>query len=224
MKLDLIHIPDLESLDTPNGRFYDTGSGKYPSITTILGATSDKTGLEQWKLRVGIEVAEKKSKDATKVGSELHLMFENFLQGIPNEGNSSKAKAMFQYASAILRKRLSSVNAIECALYSHSLKVAGRTDLVGLFDGKKSIIDYKSNHGNEFKKDQYITDYKIQTAFYAKAWEEMGLGKIEQGVLLISNVFCCQPVVFALDEYFPLLEKRVEQFYTKVFTNQNFVV
>mgnify|MGYP000869272029 CR=1 FL=1 len=44
-------------------RYYEVSSpdgeviGTYPSITTVLGETSDKSGLAKWKKRVGEEEA-----------------------------------------------------------------------------------------------------------------------------------------------------------------------
>ena len=47
---DLIELPKLERIDHPDGRRYVTPTGiAYPSVTTVLGKTADKSGIEEWK-------------------------------------------------------------------------------------------------------------------------------------------------------------------------------
>ena len=45
-----------------NKRYYSLKDGrKFPSVTSIIGERLDKSGLEEWKKRVGEEEAKKKS-------------------------------------------------------------------------------------------------------------------------------------------------------------------
>ena len=213
MLLDLIKVPEPEIDESGSGRFYIHNGQKYPSITTVLGATADKSGLEAWRNRIGIEEANKRSREATTIGTELHLLCENQLYGNEIPKASPSATAMFRGLSPILCDRVSSVNAIECPLHSNRLKVAGRTDLIANFDNIKSIIDYKSNHGSDFKKDEYILDYKLQSAFYALAHLEMGFGPIKQGVLLIANKYCTQVVKFDIMNFIKPLKERIDAYY-----------
>jgi ATP-dependent exoDNAse (exonuclease V) beta subunit len=46
-------------------------------------------------------------------------------------------------------------------------KWAGSTDLVGLFDDKPTIIDFKQS--NKLKKEEWIEDYYYQIAAYSLA-------------------------------------------------------
>ena len=73
---------------------------------------------------------------------------------------------------------------VETALHLEDF-YAGRTDLVGVYEGKSSIIDYKTS--KRFKKEEYVRDYKLQTAAYAVAHDYMFGTDIEQGVLLIGT-------------------------------------
>ena len=45
----------LATTETINGkRYYNIGEGKkYPSVTTILGAMTDKSGIDKWRKRIG---------------------------------------------------------------------------------------------------------------------------------------------------------------------------
>ena len=65
----------------PTGRTYHTPDGSYPSITTILGKTSDQTWLLKWKERVGEEEAARVSKEATDRGTLVHEYAEKYFNG-----------------------------------------------------------------------------------------------------------------------------------------------
>ena len=50
-------FPLATQINSKSGRQYQIFSGKsYPSITTILSATSDKSGMETWRQSVGEQV------------------------------------------------------------------------------------------------------------------------------------------------------------------------
>jgi genome maintenance exonuclease 1 len=59
----------------------------------------------------------------------------------------------------------------EMALYSDTLKTAGRTDLFCRFQGVYTIADYKTS--SKDKKEGWIEDYFIQSTTYAMMVEEM---------------------------------------------------
>jgi len=50
-------MTEVDTDTLPSGRTYHTPDGSYPSITTILGKTSDHTWLQKWIERVGEEEA-----------------------------------------------------------------------------------------------------------------------------------------------------------------------
>ena len=48
--------PDLQRIENELGRFYiDSKGQEVPSVTNVLSSTSDKSGIEEWKRRVGHE-------------------------------------------------------------------------------------------------------------------------------------------------------------------------
>ena len=58
-------MTNITRIDTDHGRFYQTPSGKYPSVNTILDATmlpEDIARLEKWR---------KKNKDYLKKEGEI---------------------------------------------------------------------------------------------------------------------------------------------------------
>ena len=93
----------------------------------------------------------------------------------------------------ILDERLTEIRALEAPLYSTHLKLAGRVDCVGVFDGKLSIVDFKTSR--KLKRRDWITNYFAQEAAYAIMWEERTRMPITQLVTLIT-VDNEQPQVF----------------------------
>jgi genome maintenance exonuclease 1 len=70
-------------------------------------------------------------------------------------------------------------------LYSHFIRVAGRVDLIAEWQGKLSIIDFKTSR--KLKKQEWITNYFLQAAFYAAAFYERTGVAIKQSVILIAT-------------------------------------
>lgn len=73
-------------------RFYQVSGGKdiiglFPSITTVLSGTSDKSGLEEWRKKVGEEEADRISKLSMNRGTVMHRLIELYkpLEGSPDE-------------------------------------------------------------------------------------------------------------------------------------------
>jgi len=167
---------------------YTTPTGPAPSVTTIL-STIPHPGLDESRERVGEEEAARVSLEATDIGSAMHDMLEAYVRkepfkprGIPEE---AIAKKMFAAVRMMGLRGLDEVWGIEVPLYYENL-YAGRTDLVGVYNDKASIIDYKT--AKYFKKDEWIQDYFMQTAAYAIAHDWMFPDfEIEQAVLIIGT-------------------------------------
>ncbi len=186
---DAIDYPEMESITAESGsRVYTTPYGDAPSVTTIL-STLPHPGLDEWRERVGEEEAARVSLEATDIGSAMHDMLEAYVRkedfkprGIPEEAIAQK---MFRAVRMMGLRGLDEVWGIEVALHYENL-YAGRTDLVGVYNGKPSIIDYKT--AKYFKKDEWIQEYFMQTAAYAIAHDWMFPDfEIEQAVLLIGT-------------------------------------
>jgi genome maintenance exonuclease 1 len=206
-----VEEPIVETLST--GRTYDFGTEKFPSITTVLSKTADKSHLEAWRERIGKEEADKISKHASSTGSELHNLLEAWIKNDELPEVSATTKMLFRAVAPVVARQLSHVIAIELPLQSTSIRVAGRTDLIGIWDGTPVVLDWKSNHGNGPKNLAWVTDYRIQEAFYAKAFEETFGKKIKTGVLVFANVLGVQVDKFDLFPYNQLLLERVNSFY-----------
>lgn len=175
---------DLPSVTKTSGRKYSCNGNDYPSITTVLSILS-KDAIKAWRERVGEEEANKISYRASQRGTAVHEMCEKYIN---NENHTSgfmpNIIADFNRIKSILDSRIGTVYGQELPLYSDYLGVAGRVDCVAEFDGKLSIIDFKTSR--KTKKYEWVTSYFMQEAFYAIAWEERTKMPITQLVTIIS--------------------------------------
>jgi genome maintenance exonuclease 1 len=201
---------DLEADTLPSGRTYFGPTGnKYPSITTVLGILS-KEGIEAWKKRVGEEEAAKILHRASERGTAVHDCIEKYLKNDPDHKNyMPNIMQSLHNLKPILDNRIGKVFAQEAALYSDHLGVAGRVDCVAEFDGKISIIDWKTSR--KPKRRDWVTNYFIQESFYAIAWEERTGMPIQQ-LVTVMDVDDNEPAVYIEDRdvWAPELIKTIQ--------------
>ena len=194
---DLVTLPDLASETTSGGRYYTTPTGeRYPSVTTILGRQADKIAiLDKWRARVGEEKAKMIGVQAARRGQGLHGALEKYvLHGDPADDLLPLQKMLFRSIRGALDKHLTIVRGVETPLYSHMMRLAGRTDMVGEWDGVNSIIDFKTSL--RLKKEEWVKDYFLQTTAYSIMFEERTGISIPQIVVLIANDEDTYPQVF----------------------------
>lgn len=170
MKTFIHHdFPKLERETAPNGsRVYKTPSGKaYPSVTTVTGLHSAK-GIAQWRARVGEAEANRISGKASARGTRIHQYCEDYLRGNVFEADMFDLE-MFNSIKFWLDD-INNIHALEDPLYSDFLQVAGTVDCIADFQGKLSVIDFKTASKPKDRDDIY--NYFMQTAAYAVAFEE----------------------------------------------------
>lgn len=181
-KIDLGYN-DLVAVTLPSGRTYvDPDGNEYPSITTVLGALG-KEALQKWKDRVGEEEANAIGFRASSRGTAVHELVEKYLD---NEELPAVMPHIMQSLNSLkpFLHRIGTIYAQECPLYSTYLGVAGRVDCVAEFDGKLSIIDFKTSLRP--KKKEWITKYFMQETAYAIMWEERTGKPITQLVTIMD--------------------------------------
>ena len=187
--IHLANRPELSfgmRIENVNGkRNYVTPSGElYPSITTILSEFS-KASIQAWRKRVGETEAIKISGKASRRGTRLHSVCESYIQN-DDEFLAEELPHITELFKTIepFLERIDNVHGVELGLYSDHFGVAGRTDLIAEFDGKLSIIDYKTS--NRTKKKDWCESYFAQCAFYAVAYEELTKIPVPQVVVIIA--------------------------------------
>jgi len=187
-----LEFPKLKRVTADNGsRVYETPSGKaYPSVTTVTGLLK-KQAIMEWRKRVGEEEANKISSKAASRGTRIHGLCEQYLlnkEVVPNMFDNDMWKNMKPHLHNI-----NNIYALEQPLYSDHLEVAGTVDCIGEYNGKMSVIDFKTSKRLKHRDD--IHDYFMQCSAYAVAFEEMTKIPVPQLVILIA-VDDEQPLVF----------------------------
>ena len=184
---------DLET-ETINGkRFYKTPEGLlYPSVTTIT-SQHGKDKIIEWRKRVGEEEANRISTKASNRGTKVHKICENYLNNEEDYARTNPAHihktmpdsiAMFKSLQPLLDEHVNNIHALEIPLYSHHLKVAGRVDCIAEYDGKLSIIDFKTS--GKLKEESWIKGYFMQCSAYAVMYEERTGIPVSQIVIMIA--------------------------------------
>ena len=173
-------------------RKYLFGEEKLPSVTSILQATKseeDKASLELWKERVGHKEANKIKNEASSRGTSMHSYIEDFLRGRINESFFESNEQYKNMAKEIIEKgikdKLEEIYGMETTLY-YPEKYAGTADLVGIYQGQETIIDFKQ--ANKPKKTDYIQDYFLQLGAYTLAHNVVYNTSITSGVILLCTV------------------------------------
>ena len=188
-------IPKIESQTFPDGkRYYVTPDGKkLPSVTTVVGAQK-KQAIMEWRRRVGEEVANKISKQATSRGTNVHTLCEHYLNNEPKPPGvvMPDAKEMFISLKPLLDK-INNIHYQEVGLWSTQLGLAGRVDCIAEYEGVLSVIDFKTSKKLKDIKD--IQDYFWQTTAYALMYEEL-VGQPIDDIVIIMAVQDSGPVVF----------------------------
>jgi ATP-dependent exoDNAse (exonuclease V) beta subunit len=180
-----IKIEEISATTGADGnRVYQTPDGKlYPSVTTVL-AEHSKKGIMEWRQRVGEVEANKISRQAATRGTKIHGVVEQYLR---NESITEKIslldKEMFDVIQPELNK-IDNIRAQEVGLWSHHLRLAGRVDCIAEYDGKLSIIDFKT--ARREKDVDHIQHYFMQTAAYAIMFEERTHIPITNLVIIIA--------------------------------------
>lgn len=181
-----IELPVLTRETTAEGRKYFTPEGKsYPSVTTVL-SIQDKSGLNEWKKRIGEEEAKKISTQAATRGTAVHKLTEDYLNNIEVYMKDHMPSNIFAFKQiqSILDKHVDNIWFQEQFLYSDYLETAGQVDCIAEFNGKLSIIDFKTSRKQ--KSRDWIHNYFMQEAFYAVAFEERTGKPISQLVTIIT--------------------------------------
>ena len=185
-------IQKLVRVDSPDGRKYQTPEGKsYPSVTSVVGLHGKQAILE-WRKRVGEEEANKISARASKRGTAIHSLCEDYLNNKTPEPNLFDIEAFNSIRGEL--DKINNIRCLETQLYSDYLQVAGTVDCIAEYDGKVSVIDFKTS--SRLKEKDDIHSYFMQTAAYAVMFEERTKIPIVNLVTIMAVDNSNQPLVF----------------------------
>ena len=209
-----VDIPEVSTKTVNRKRFYVTPTGLYPSITTVLGVRKEKQkGLQEWRNRVGNDVANHIMRSAASRGTAVHHMCEDFLNNVEvtKEGRDFLPWCLFSQLKPVLEKSINNIHAQECGLWSEKYRLAGRVDCIAEWNGVPSIIDFKTSRSE--RKDDYNFEYYMQASAYAEMFEERTGIEINQIVILVvTEDGLVQEFVKEKHEYLPHLIETIDQF------------
>lgn len=176
MKRNYYEPIELESFTYNEKRYYilpKTGIA-VPSVTSVIYAGNNfKETPESYR--------------AKNRGTTIHKMCEDYIKcGIVDLKAMPSDLQMFLSMKEDIDENLAEVNLLEGSLYSNTLLTAGRVDCVGIWNKRKSVIDFKTS--KFLKKEDWLENYFIQAAAYAIMYNECypDKEKVHQLVLCIG--------------------------------------
>ena len=182
--------PNLERVEENDMRFYkDSNNDLVPSVTTVLDATGDKSGITQWRRKVGPAQADAIVQESTLIGSAVHEAIENYLLGkswsnFTEDRNGFLAKSISSKFISSCLNGIDEVWGLESGLILDGL-YAGTADCIGVYKGLPAIIDFKT--AKKLKRKDWIEDYFLQCSAYANAHNVMFDTSINDLVILMVD-------------------------------------
>jgi genome maintenance exonuclease 1 len=209
---DIAKIEDNLKTEEINGkRYYVAPDGnKYPSVTTITG----------WKKRAFFAEWRKKNPEESRRvlsrGTSFHTIIENYLSNevaIVEEKKQSRPGDYYMFAQ--IKEELDKINnikALETALWSGTLRMAGRVDCIAEYDGKLSVIDFKTSKSIKEEKD--IQEYFMQATAYAIMFQER-TGIVIKNIAILMSCEDGSIKVYQKDpmEYVKHLKQTIDEYY-----------
>jgi genome maintenance exonuclease 1 len=164
-----VNIENLKTEEINGKRFYVTPSGyKYPSVTTITG-WKKRAFFAEWRRKNPEE-----SKRVLSRGTSFHYIIEDFLMNEEAKVEEIKnTRPADYYMFAQVKQELLNINnirALETALWSDRLRMAGRVDCIAEYNGKLSVIDFKTSKA--IKDENDILEYFMQATAYTIMFQE----------------------------------------------------
>ena len=117
----------------------------------------------------------------------MHKYLENYVLGKGYEDLTELGQETKRMAEKVIEVGLAPVSGYfgsEGTIYYPGL-YAGSTDLVGIHNGKETVIDFKQ--ANRPKREEWIGDYKLQAGAYAMAHDHVHGSNIEQAVIMVCT-------------------------------------
>ena len=206
-----IEYPTLNREMIDGVRYYDTPDGqKLVSITSVIGHHNREI-FRGWRAKVGNEEANRVTKQATSRGTDFHTLAENHLQNNIIPEVQPLSHFLFMQAKSDLSK-IDNIHAIEQALFSKELGIAGTVDCIAEFEGELAVIDFKTS--KKPKPEKWIEHYYVQCAAYACMLYEMTGIMVKKFVIIMSceNGECVIYEQHDKRKYINLLSNYIREF------------
>jgi len=210
VKLDESNLPTTKGKRVNGYRFYDIDGHAYPSVTTVLGVRKSAE-LQKWRDSIGEDAAKWEMGRAARRGKATHTLVEQYLKGETPSERSVLPLGLFKLLRPYV-DQIDNIHCLETIMYSKQLTIAGQVDCIAEFNGKLSVIDFKT--ANKERKEEWCEGYFKQTTAYAIMYEELFGTPIDQIVILIaSEDGSTQAFVKDKKDYIEPLKEEIKHFY-----------
>ncbi len=164
------------------------GSRKYYGVTRVLNETKPQEAtdaLQEWRDKVGEEVADKIVKESIDIGNSLDMIIEKYMAPGFNQLNykSEAGIKLFNQMYPILKKIKPIGTQIH--LYSDRYRVQGYLDCIGIMNDTITMIDFKNSRSK--KDEDRLYDYYLQAAMYCIILYEM-TGIVIKDICIILGI------------------------------------
>ena len=209
-----LNLPKLSRETIDGVRYYSVPDEdellKLVSITSITSHYNKQIFLD-WRKRVGNEKADKITKAATTRGTDMHTLTEHYL----NNEDLPKVPPISDFLFKISKHKLnkiSKIHALEGALYSKQLGIAGTVDCIAEYNDELAIIDFKTS--KKPKPREWIEHYFVQAMAYGCMLYEMKGISVKKLVIIMAceNGECVVYEEYDKTKYIKLLGEYIRKF------------
>ena len=209
-----VNLPKLSRETVDGVRYYSVpDEDELLKLVSITSVTShfNKEIFVNWRKRVGNEEAERITKAATKRGTDMHTLTENYLKNEELPEVPPISDFLFKIAKGKLNK-IDNIHALEGSLYSKELGIAGTVDCIAEYDGELAIIDFKTS--KKPKPRDWVEHYFVQCMAYGCMLYELTGISVKKLVIIMAceNGECVIYEEKNKAKYIKLLSKYIRKF------------
>jgi len=211
--IDKKKLPKTQGRRINGHRFYEIDGKNYPSVTSVLSLRKTE-GLTKWRESIGEKVANFEMRRCANRGKSLHTLVEQYLNNETPSIRDVLPLGLFKLMKPYL-DQINNIRLVEEIMYSPNLTIAGQVDCVAEYNGKLSVIDFKT--ANKERIEEWVDNYFLQCTAYSMMYAETYNESIEQIVVLMAaedgsmKAFVKEP-----KDYEEELQKAIQTFYDTV--------
>ena len=209
-----VNLPKLSRETVDGVRYYSVpDEDELLKLVSITSVTShfNKEIFVNWRKKVGNEEADRITKAATKRGTDMHTLTENYLKNEELPEVPPISDFLFKIAKGKLNK-IDNIHALEGSLYSKELGIAGTVDCIAEYDGELAIIDFKTS--KKPKPRDWVEHYFVQCMAYGCMLYELTGISVKKLVIIMAceNGECVIYEERDKAKYIKLLSKYIRKF------------
>ena len=181
-----LNLPKLTRETIDGVRYYSVpDEEELLKLVSITSVTShfNKEIFVNWRKKVGNEEADRITKAATKRGTDMHTLTENYLKNEELPEVPPISDFLFKIAKGKLNK-IDNIHALEGSLYSKELGIAGTVDCIAEYDGELAIIDFKTS--KKPKPRNWVEHYFVQCMAYGCMLYELTGISVKKLVIIMA--------------------------------------